>query len=175
MTAGESVGLGFATEQVVGLRPFTVRRVVRWHECDPAGIAFTGVFPVWVISGLQLLRAHVTGGEWGAILRREGLAAPAKAMTLAFHGAVTAGDAIDLVLGIRRLGERSVTWSVVASAVPDRRPVFDGAFTTVFAAGEGTALRSRTVPPALRALIRAHASLALDDQPSTSNKTEETP
>ncbi len=33
-----------STEHVVADTPFTVRRMVKWGHCDPAGVVYTVVF-----------------------------------------------------------------------------------------------------------------------------------
>ena len=51
-----------ATEYVSSTRPFTVRRRVRWSECDPAGVVFAGNFSIYLHNAVALFRTEMLGG-----------------------------------------------------------------------------------------------------------------
>ncbi|MCA1457078.1 hypothetical protein I6F35_28325 [Bradyrhizobium sp. BRP22] len=47
----------FAAEQrevIISKVPFRVRRAVRWSECDPAGVVYTGQFSEYLLSSIYL-------------------------------------------------------------------------------------------------------------------------
>ena len=44
----------FAGEYITNETPFTVRRAVRWAECDPAGVVYLGNFPHYLLSAVHL-------------------------------------------------------------------------------------------------------------------------
>ena len=39
---------------ISSLDPFTVRRAVRWAECDPAGVVYLGNYPHYLLSATHL-------------------------------------------------------------------------------------------------------------------------
>ena len=76
-------------ECVVSRAPFTVRRRVRWSDCDPAGVVYTGRFSEYVLSFVNLFHAELaqplTYREWCGQM---GVDTPCKAMALEFHRAL---------------------------------------------------------------------------------------
>ena len=51
-----------ATEYVLSERPFVVRRTVRWGDCDPAGVVYTGRFTDYLLGAVGLFTDHLAGG-----------------------------------------------------------------------------------------------------------------
>ena len=49
-------------EHVVSRVPFVVRRKVRWSDCDPAGVVFTGKFAEYVLDFVTLFYAEMAEG-----------------------------------------------------------------------------------------------------------------
>lgn len=50
------------TEEVVSDEPLILRRVVRWGDCDPAGIAYTPRFLDYVVSAHEAFISLMLGG-----------------------------------------------------------------------------------------------------------------
>lgn len=149
------VDLGYATESVVGLCPFTVRRVARWSECDPAGVVFTGNYPLYLLSAVGLLRRHLAGGDWGALARAEGIGTPAKAISLVFGAMILPEQPFDIAVTIERLGRTTTTFAARAQSL-EGTPLFEGSLTSIIVPAEMPARTSCPIPDRIRALLEAY-------------------
>lgn len=118
------------TECVIGERPFTVRRRVRWGECDPAGVVYTGHFTDYLISAVTLFHEHLFGESGASYGRRQSIQMPCKAMSLAFGRALWPADVFDMVVGVAAIRTRSYDIDVKA-ALSDGTPVFEGRVSPV--------------------------------------------
>ena len=102
-------------ESAAGISPgplFRTRRVVRFSDCDPAGIVFfpqymvmlNGVVEEWFDEGLKIPYAALIG------VRRTGL--PTVRLELDFSAISRHGDELVWSLAIERLGRSSLTLAV---------------------------------------------------------------
>lgn len=142
-----------ATEYVVSVMPFVVRRQVRWSECDPAGVVFTGVFPNYVISAVQLLREHLFG-SWGDRLKASGAGAPAKAISLEFHRMLEPGTRFDMTVLVPDVNEKTVRYDVRAE-LENGDAVFDAQLTSIFIT-PGNRPRSQPIPAEIRSIFEGY-------------------
>lgn len=83
-------------EYVMSRMPFVVRRTVRWGDCDPAGIVYTGRFPEYVLGAVMLFTGHLAGGDMHRFSRELGMQMPCKAMSYEFMSALWPGDTFDI-------------------------------------------------------------------------------
>lgn len=145
------------TEHVVRERPFTVRRRVRWSECDPAGVAYTGHFTDYLVSAVTLFHEHLLGESGASYSRRHGMQMPCKSMSLVFGRALWPGEVFDLVVSVAAIRTRSYDIAVKAG-LADGTPVFEGLFSPVcIASSERRPIR---MPDDLRVRLRAVAPAA---------------
>ena len=71
-------------ECVVRDQPFPVRRVVRWADCDPAGVVYAGRYAEYLIDAVTRFMRH-TGFSFGATKDRPiRVGLPCKHMELSF-------------------------------------------------------------------------------------------
>jgi len=127
----EAAGAGItATEYVLSRSPFVVRRRVRWGECDPAGVVYTGCFTEYLISAVSLFMDNLAGEEAADFRRKLGVETPCKGMALTFASALWPGDVFDMRV---RVGEiRNSSFDMMISAArPDGMAVFEGRFSPV--------------------------------------------
>ena len=113
-------------EQVVVLRPFTVRRVVRWADCDPAGVVYSGNLAEYLLSATHLFRRHLFGESWSQICRDWGIDTPAKAVSLVFGGSLWPDDVVDIRLHIGAIRTRTADLVARAVRADNGAGVFDG-------------------------------------------------
>lgn len=141
-------------EIVVGESPFTVRRTVRWGDCDPAGIVFTGRFTEYLMGAVMLFMRHLRGGPASAFQREAGIDTPCKGMSLVFHAPLYPDDAVDIEVGVGEI--RSSSFDLVASArLPDGRLAFEGVFSPICIRRD---VRERVaIPPVLRERLQRHS------------------
>jgi 4-hydroxybenzoyl-CoA thioesterase len=118
-------------EEVISGAPFTVRRVARWAECDPAGVVYTGNFAEYMLSAVHLFRRHVLQASWQEIKSSQKVDTPAKAIAMVFNGSLWPDDIFDVTV---RVGDiRTRTFDFVASAVraDDGTGVFTGSVSAI--------------------------------------------
>lgn len=142
-------------EIVVAERPFTVRRTVRWGDCDPAGIVFTGRFTEYLMGAVMLFMRHLRSGPDSSGQRDAGVQTPCKGMSLVFHAPLYPDDAVDIEVGVGEL--RNSSFDLVATArLPDGRLAFEGVFSPICIRRD---VRERVaIPAAMRELLQQHMS-----------------
>jgi acyl-CoA thioesterase FadM len=113
-----------ATEWVESLCPFTVRRVARWADCDPAGVVHTPRFGDYVLSATDLFRAHLIGPDWHRRNREAGFGSPAKALSLVFQGSLWPGDAFDIEVYAGEIRTRTMDLLLRARRAQTDEPIF---------------------------------------------------
>lgn len=144
-----------SAEYVLSESPFVVRRTVRWSDCDPAGVAFTGKFTEYLLSAVSLYQSFMAGYEEIGLGKQHGVDMPCKAMSFEFIGTLWPGDVIDLQCTVGEIRQRSFTLHCTA-----RRPgggvVFKALFSPICVRLDqriGT-----PIPPSLRVVLEHHAA-----------------
>ena len=132
-----------AIESVVQRCPFTVRRIVRWSECDPAGVVYAGNFTEYMLSAAHLFRQIILGARPGQRDFGRGYGTPGKALSMVFMGPLWPGDVFDMAVYVGELRERTSDLLVHATRVDDKSSVFAGRATTIYVTTED---RKKTVP-----------------------------
>ena len=116
------------TEYVTSRRPFVVHRRVRWGDCDPAGVVYTGRFPEYVLGAVTLFFRELGGGEpWHHYVERIGVDTPCKALSFEFSHALWPEDEFDMTVSVAAIRSRSFDLGVSA-----RRTEGIVAFTATF-------------------------------------------
>lgn len=142
-------------EFVVRDQPFTVRRAIRWADCDPAGVVYAGHYADYLIDAITRFMRH-TGFSISATKdgpTRVGL--PCKHMELTFYTSLYPDDAVDIEITVSEVREH--TFDLLARArLPDGRRAFDGAFSPICVNPE---TRQRVpIPAELREALRPHCA-----------------
>lgn len=132
-----------ATEMVVKNHPFTVRRIVKWAECDPAGVVYAGNFPEYMLSTAHLFRQHALGAPIGKRDVEQKYGTPGKALNMVFMGPLWPGDVFDMSVFIGELGGTTTDLLVNATRVDDGSHVFVGRVTSIYVEAED---RKRSIP-----------------------------
>lgn len=139
------------TEQVIATAPFTVRRRVRFGDCDPAGVAYTARFSEFVISAMDLFFQELLGAPFGT--RFPGIDTPLKALSFAFHAPLRPNDDIEMVVTSGEV--RTSTFQLlVAARLPEGTPAFDAILTPICIAPDER--RRVDIPPLLRTVLENH-------------------
>ncbi|PJK29524.1 acyl-CoA thioesterase [Minwuia thermotolerans] len=95
------------TPQVVARAPFTVRRLVRWGDSDPAGIVYTGTYLDYMVEAAEDFFIALTGRHWRDMQTESGTGTPMVHASMDFLKPVPAGQAIDIAVHVGRLGASS--------------------------------------------------------------------
>jgi len=142
-------------EQVLSLAPLTVRRRVRWSECDPAGVVYAGKFPDYMITAVGQLRAHVLN----APLAQAGVPSfntPGKALSMVFLSPLWPDDVFDMSVYLGGIGRSTVHFLVAATRADTGLPVFAGRLSSIYVE-PGNRLKVTPVPEPHRATLDAYA------------------
>jgi acyl-CoA thioesterase FadM len=145
----------FAGEYITGEAPFTVRRTVRWAECDPAGVVYLGNFPHYLLSAVHLFRHHALDVAWVDTAGASGFQTPGKAFAMVFQSSLWPDDVFDMAVYVGAVRTHTMDTLVQATRADNGANVFAGSITSVFV--------SRTdrrklveIPPAAREQIEAY-------------------
>ncbi|MBN3822712.1 acyl-CoA thioesterase [Burkholderia sp. Ac-20384] len=142
-----------SSEIVVADLPFTVRRIARWSDCDPAGVVFTGRFTDYLLGAVMHFYRRIGYGAGGQEGRESGVGLPCKHMSLTFHASLYPEDVVDIRVEVGEI--RTRTFDLVARAfLADGRLAFEGKFTPI-AIREGVR-ESIEIPSTLRAALEPY-------------------
>ena len=137
-----------STEWVVHSVPFTVRRRVRFGDCDPAGVVYTVRFSDYVVSVADLFMSDLLGGPFLEALGE--VDTPNKALAFVFHAPLRPEDEFDMLVTVPEIRTRTFDLHVAASLL-DGTPAFDATVTPICMLPADR--RSVPIPAKLRALL----------------------
>jgi 4-hydroxybenzoyl-CoA thioesterase len=145
---------GEPLEYVRSHRPFVLRRTVRWSECDPAGVVYTGRFVDYVTAASRSFLEHILGQKVDAYAAEFGVDFPAKAISFVFASSLRPDDKLDVQ--VRVAGIRNTTFECEFTGThADGAACFTARMTTICVVPvERRAIR---VPDALRARLTPYA------------------
>ncbi len=151
MTVAEPL---IAREYVVSRIPFTVRRVVDWVECDPAGVVYAGHYTEYMSSAMRIFREHGLGEALGVAGDGKDFSTPGKAVSLVFLGPLWPRDVFDMVVYAGEPRKSTIDVLVHAVRVDDGSSVFVGRTTSICVSASD---RRQTVP------VPDHLRRAIED------------
>lgn len=144
-----------SVEYVIGQHPFMVRRTVRWVDCDPAGVAYTGHFTDFLIGAVMHFYGHIGWGPEAGSAGNGGLAC--KHMALTFHKSLPPGSVVDIRIEVGDI--RTRTFDLHAQAfLPDGQLAFEGVFSPICVTPHE--MRSLPLPVQLREVLQQHQRTA---------------
>ncbi len=130
---------------------FTHEITVRWADCDPARIAFTGRIPYFALEAIDAWwQAHV-GQDWYVMNIDRDIGSPFVHMSLDFSAPVTPRHKLICSVRLIRLGESSVRFRVEGRQAATL--CFAGEFVEVFVAAAEH--RKIAIPTVIREKIQA--------------------
>lgn len=142
-----------SSEAVVSHLPFTVRRVARWVDCDPAGVVFTGKFTDYLLGAVMHFQRHIGYGPGDREGREQGVGLPCKHMSLTFQMSLYPEDTVDIRIEVGAIRKR--TFDLIARAYfADGRMAFEGQFTSI--AIHLDLRESLDLPDALRKTLQSY-------------------
>jgi acyl-CoA thioesterase FadM len=135
-----------STESVVSTSPFTIRRRVRFGDCDPAGVVYTVRFSDYAVSAMDLFLSHLLGGPH--LEQLPGVQTPIKALSFIFSAPLRPNDEFDMVVTVREIRTRTFDLAIVAT-LPSGTVAFEALLTPIcITAGEHRS--SLPIPARLR-------------------------
>ncbi len=137
-------------------RPFVLRQTVKWSDCDPAGVVYTGRFVEYVTTAFRAFLAHILDGDVEAYVARYKVDFPAKAISFVFDSSLRPDDKFDIE--VRVAGIRNTTFECQFVGTHGEKPCFTSRMTTICVLpGERKAVR---VPDSLRDKFEPHLVIA---------------
>jgi acyl-CoA thioesterase FadM len=148
------------TEFVLSAAPFVVRRRVRWGECDPAGVVYTGKFTDYLLSSTMLFHDHLMGDFAEGFRKKMGIETPCKSMSLIFSRALWPNETFDMHVAVGDI--RTTSYDVqVRAVVADGSQVFTGQVSMVCIPRDER--RSMPIPDDMRQRLEAARAVAVMD------------
>ena len=138
--------------------PFTVRRTVKWGECDPANIVYTPQFLHWAVEAAESFYSAILGLTWNENQTQRKLGSPMAQANLTFISPLKSGDVFDLVVKLDKVGRSSLTYRVTGQS-PEGKPHFVSTLTAVFVSLES--YRSHEMPADYREKLEAYREACL--------------
>ena len=141
-------------ELVVSRTPLVVRRRVRWADCDPAGVVYTGKFSEYLLGAVSLFFGDLGAGRYAQWVKSLNIDTPCKGMELTFHGALWPEDEFEMTCCVPVIRQHSFDIAVEAAQADGRR-IFSGRFSPVCISRE--VRKGVDIPPDYRAALERHA------------------
>jgi acyl-CoA thioester hydrolase len=138
-----------STESVISTCPLTIRRRVRFGDCDPAGVVYTVRFSDYAVSAMDLFLSHLLGGPFLELL--PGVDTPIKALNFVFRAPLRPNDEFDMVVTVPEIRSRTFDIAIAAS-LSTGTPAFEVLLTPICIT-TGSDRRSVSIPDALRSLL----------------------
>lgn len=140
-------------ESVLSSRPLVVRKRVRWADCDPAGVVYTGKFCEYLLVASGYFFDVIGQGRYFQWIKELEVDTPCKGLELEFHGALWPEDIFDMAIGVSAIRAHSYDLRVEATQAGGRR-VFAGRFSPICIS---RSVRQRVpIPPAMVEALQQH-------------------
>lgn len=113
---------------------FTHQIRVRWSDCDPARIAFTGRIPYFALDAIDAWWETTVGDDWYRLNIDKDIGTPFVHISVDFRKPVTPRHVLCCDVQLIKLGDSSVRFSV--HGFQDNNLCFEGEFVEVFVAAQ---------------------------------------
>ena len=145
--------------------PVTIRRRVKWSDCDPAGVVYTGTFSDYVISAAELFYGTLFETTPQRAKRMHGFGTPTRALSFDFRKSLYPDDEFEMTVEVAEIGKRTFTLTVTGRGA-DGNVLFVANLTPVCVAREER--RSIDMPPVLREALERY----IDARPVLNEKED---
>src|SRR5260221_658397 len=121
------------SEHLLCRLPVTIRRKVRWGDCDPAGVVYTPVFSHYAMSAFNWFMDVLLEGPLQERSQALGFATPFKALNFEFHNPLWPDQIFDMICLVSDVRRR--TFDIELKAVDlTRKSLFTAKMTPIFIA-----------------------------------------
>lgn len=142
-----------ARESSESPRPFVHRVRVRWADCDPAAVAYTGRIPAFALEAIEAWWEHNAGHDWYQLNLDRNIGTPFVHMQLDLKAPVTPRRVLECEVTLKRLGNSSIAHTVQGRQ--NGVVCFEGEFVAVFV--DSKSMKPRTPPDDLVRRIKPEA------------------
>ena len=125
---------------------------VRWADCDPARIAYTGKIPGFALEAIDAWWETYIGADWYEMNIDRNLGTPFVHLSLDFKSPVTPRHVLICVVRLVKVGESSVSFEV--QGWQDNTLCFEGRFVEVTV--EAEAHKKISIPDDIKGKLEAH-------------------
>lgn len=137
--------------------PFVVGRTVRWSDCDPAGVVYTGRFTDYVLDALADFMMHLNVGPGSNRREEDMVGMPMKHMEMTYNVSLYPGDSFDMHILVGEIRSRSFQVKL-AARLPDGQIAFEAVCTPICIALSER--KSVQIPLSVRADLELHQRFA---------------
>jgi acyl-CoA thioester hydrolase len=141
-------------ESVISRQPFVLRRRVRWADCDPAGVVYTGKFVDYVLSAVNLFYANLSATTYREFACGLDVDTPCRGLELDFRGALWPEDEFLVRVGVAQLRESSFDLRIGATRA-NGEEIFIARFSPICIPRNGERRRV-SLPSAYREALSTH-------------------
>lgn len=106
-----------ATEEIISDEPLVIRRVVRWGDCDPAGVAYTPRFLDYVVSAHEAFISLMLGGPIHTMKQAAGVDFPVRGVELDFRSRLPLDSQFEMAVRLGEIRERTFDLHITARIV----------------------------------------------------------
>lgn len=92
--------------------PYVIERVVKWGECDPAGIIYTPRALDYATEALEGWFRDYVGTDWLTLNRSSNMGWPTVHASLDFLRPMAVNQTIRVVLALEKIGETALTFRI---------------------------------------------------------------
>ena len=111
-------------------RPLTVRRRVKWGECDPAGVVYTATFSDYVISAAELFYGALFGATPQRAKSEQAFGTPSRALSFDFIRSLRPDEEFDMTVRVADVRSRTYVLDIAAVTLQGE-PVFNARLTPI--------------------------------------------
>lgn len=117
-------------EALTSSLPLVVTKRVRWADCDPAGVVYTGKFNEYMLTAVNYFFDELGNGHYFQWIKDLNVDTPCKGLDMEFHGALWPEDEFDMHCRVSAIREHSYDIRTEARQKDGRR-VFTGRFSPI--------------------------------------------
>ncbi|KEQ53879.1 hypothetical protein BV95_01751 [Sphingobium chlorophenolicum] len=141
----------FIDERLICRAPVTVRRRVRWGECDPAQVVYTPRFADYLAAAYSWFTRILLSDK---MIAKDGthLATPMKALSLEFHNTLRPDDLFDMTVYVEAVRNRTFDLVIIARS-PSEESRFVGRLSPILV---DSSFRSVPLPHSIEEALLAY-------------------
>jgi len=133
--------------------PFIHDIDIKWGDCDPAQIAYTGNIPSWGLAAIEQWYKACTGHDWYGFNMDLGISTPFVHLDCDFTSPITPRAVLSCHVYVTRIGNASLAHYV--EGMQDDRLCFTGNYVCAFA--DARKMKTIPIPNRIRSNIERYA------------------
>ncbi len=141
-------------------KPFSIKRMVRWGDCDPAGIIYSPRVFDYAVEAVEAWNREVLGVAWTELIGEMGMGAPMVRAECDYLHPLKPDQEIEVDVRIEKLGRSSLSYLV--RGFDGNRDYFKARLVSCFVARPE--FKSIEIPSPLRQRIAAYRDAFGDSQ-----------